>query len=117
MGNKVYLSEHPHMPDHKEYVFHCPGCGYAHSFVTAWGAKALEARRERYERLAKTWGEPPTWTFNGNLANPTFTPSLLYHAAGSTKRCHLFVTNGQIVYLDDCEHELKGKTIPMEDVR
>lgn len=29
--------------------------------------------------------------------------------------CHSFVTDGNIQFLDDCTHELKGKTVPLED--
>lgn len=30
-----------------------------------------------------------------------------------TTRCHLFVTNGQIIYCGDCPHDLAGKTVDM----
>jgi hypothetical protein len=32
-----------------------------------------------------------------------------------TFRCHSLVTDGNIQFLDDCTHELKGKTVPLED--
>jgi hypothetical protein len=31
-------------------------------------------------------------------------------------RCHFFVRDGQIQFLEDCHHNLKGKTVPMEDL-
>ncbi len=76
---------------------------------------------------------PDSWQFNGNLENPTFTPSFLHSglqlekkdgkwtgnwvrdAAGNTIpwTCHYVVTNGMIAYQADCSHSLKGQTIPM----
>jgi hypothetical protein len=29
------------------------------------------------------------------------------------ERCHVFITNGQIQFLDDCTHALKGQTVPI----
>lgn len=59
------------------------------------------------------------WQFNGNLDLPTFKPSLLVkgflnknHPAGV---CHSFITDGQIQYLNDCTHELAGKTIMLPE--
>ena len=31
-------------------------------------------------------------------------------------RCHSFVRNGSIEFLDDCTHALKGRTVPMEEL-
>jgi hypothetical protein len=30
--------------------------------------------------------------------------------------CHSYVTDGKIRFLDDCTHELAGKTVELEDV-
>jgi hypothetical protein len=81
------------------YYFWCPGCKHGHGFD---------------ER----------WKFNGDYDKPTFTPSLLVNAHLSeeakknpyNKRCHLFMTDGKIRFLGDCEHELAGKTVEMEDI-
>lgn len=91
---------------HEEYIFHCPGCGYGHSFVMKWGGKRKRWAIESNHNM-------PTWTFNGDLENPSFSPSLLYKHPH--KRCHLFVRNGMIEYLSDCDHAYAGKTIPMPD--
>lgn len=54
------------------------------------------------------------WTFNGDHDRPTLTPSLI---TDTTKgKCHLFVRDGQIQYLDDSWHELRGITVNMRDV-
>lgn len=82
----------------KLYVFHCPGCKYAHPFeVDAPNGAG--------------------WTWNGSLFKPTFAPSLLVYGArdGSTPRCHSFVTDGKIRFLDDCTHDLRGQTMEIPD--
>lgn len=101
MGKKLYesVSEYPR----KVYLFHCPGCGFAHSYCTA-----------------RPPGEAgPVWTFNGNLESPTFTPSLLYNVNRSNPTehlCHTYVTDGKIQFLSDCTHHLAGQTVAMEDI-
>jgi hypothetical protein len=65
------------------------------------------------------------WTFNGDLENPTFTPSVLAYphekltdddkTVIKAPRCHHFVTAGRIHYLSDCTHALKGQTVDMSD--
>ena len=78
------------------------------------------------------------WTFNGNYDRPTFTPSILVtggHYLSTWKvgdscwctfnkehpdckfvcgRCHSFVTDGSIQFLDDCSHALKNQIIRLE---
>jgi hypothetical protein len=71
------------------WCFHCPGCGYGHTF---------DAR----------------WTFNGDVVRPTFAPSLLVNGSMPERRCHSFVRDGRIEFLGDCYHELRGKTVPLE---
>lgn len=80
-----------------EWAFHCPGCGYGHSFrVTGDNTR-------------------PQWTWNGSLDRPTFHPSLLINRDHRPSRCHLFVTDGKIKYQPDCHHALAGKTVDMVD--
>ena len=68
------------------YIIECPACGHGHLF-------------------------DDRWTFNGNYDKPSFSPSMLVNAGEPDRRCHSFVTDGKIQYLDDCFHEFKGKTI------
>lgn len=59
------------------------------------------------------------WTFNGDMENPTFRPSMLinYDMCENPEiglvREHFFVTNGKIQYLADCHHNMAGKTVDM----
>lgn len=75
------------------YAVYCPGCKQAHIF-------------------------DKRWTYNNNSLKPTFRNSMLvtstYGPEHIKKVCHSFVTDGQIQFLDDCTHELKGKTVPLE---
>jgi len=90
------------------YLINCPGCKQTHTVG-------------------------PSWQFNGDLENPTFSPSVLvksghyasHHKPGddcwcthnertgrSTFKCtvcHSFIRDGQWQFLSDCTHELAGK--------
>lgn len=82
-----------------QLLFWCPGCKDAHPY-----------------RIARDPNEPehaPVWSFNGDLERPTFSPSLLVNANTSgARRCHLFLTDGQLSFCSDSDHELAGKTVP-----
>jgi hypothetical protein len=82
-------------PTIEEYSFQCPGCGYAH-----W----VRVKCPR-----------PCWTWNGDVERPTISPSLLVNGHSSDHRCHSFITDGKIQFLDDCWHELKGQTVEIPD--
>ncbi|MET3981754.1 hypothetical protein ABIB62_004371 [Mucilaginibacter sp. UYP25] len=79
------------------YIFYCPGCEANHLVSIAPKAGTYH-------------------TLTGTLARPTIRASVM--VAGNKKlgihRCHSFVTEGMIAYLDDCTHPLAGKTVSME---
>jgi hypothetical protein len=79
-----------------EYVFFCPGCGYAH-----W---------------VRTNGPRPNWQWNGSLETPTFSPSILINPSNPKGRCHSFVENGRIRFLPDCHHKLAGMTVDLPEL-
>lgn len=98
------------------YSFFCPGCGYLHVYYTQ-----------------KSHPDSPVWEFNGDMDNPTFTPSLLNRWGkeadpnwqepeepgpnnGWSGRCHLFVRDGKIEYCGDCSHHLSGKVVEMKEI-
>jgi hypothetical protein len=93
----------------KQGLFMCPGCGSAHApYIEGSGV--------------------PVWGFNNNLIKPTFTPSILVRvpaypeASEEFKKyrkeqvCHSFVTDGQIRFLNDCTHDLAGKTASLKPI-
>jgi Family of unknown function (DUF6527) len=82
-------------------IFKCPGCNGCHS-------------------LPVTGDKHPRWDFNGDHERPTFKPSILATAKfsdedGGHEICHSFVTDGQIHFLGDCTHMLKGQTVAIPD--
>ena len=79
--------------------FYCPGCKVYHDFNDTWNIK---------------------WTGN----KPTVSPSILVNNSqwgvdnfGGSLRCPLYIKNGQIQYLNDCTHKLKGETVDMEEAK
>lgn len=96
MKLKRAVSEYEQVTKRECYLFECPGCGHAHIFV-------VKSDRE------------PVWQFNGDLDKPTFRPSLL-NRDGDGFICHLYITDGQIQFLGDCSHGLKGQTVKMLDI-
>lgn len=75
------------------YAFFCPACKHGHKF------------------------DLDRWRFNGDMKNPTFEPSLLYEKGVNHPRCHLYLRSGQIQFLSDCSHEMKGQSISVNDER
>jgi len=82
-----------------EYIFKCPGCNSEHSF-------------------------DQRWKFNKNLESPTLSPSYLIKGYlgydSETKQpiygiCHSFIKEGKIQFLNDCTHNLRGKTVELPE--
>lgn len=84
-------------------VFWCPGCNSTHQV-----------------RVVGDGRPPPLWSWNGNMVQPTFQPSIKVTTPWSRDEqdehddiCHSFVTDGRIQFLDDCTHKLAGQTVPL----
>ena len=75
-------------------IYDCPGCKHTHS---------VPAER---------------WHWNGSLEKPTLSPSVRHfwpageHGPEKTL-CHYHIENGIIKFCGDCEHELKGQSVPL----
>jgi len=83
------------------FSFFCPGCQQMHAVPT---------------QPINSDG----WTFNGDLAEPSFTPSILVNGNPAfinpaVPRCHLFITKGKIHYCSDCTHPLAGQIVEMKE--
>ncbi len=98
-------------------IFWCPGCESHHAI--------------RVESVG-------VWTWNGDLVQPTFHPSVLIRsghfaaenggqcwctynaehpdepAPFTCSVCHSFVRDGMIQFLGDCTHALAGQTVPLQ---
>lgn len=101
-------------------MFWCPGCNQAHQVMVGEGPG-------------------PRWSWDGDAASPTFSPSILirqgHYVPGQPPGdgcycnwelkdqaefadlkcgiCHSFVTDGRIQFLNDCTHALAGQTVPI----
>jgi len=80
--------------------FWCPGCNEHHAV-----------------KVNDTGG----WSWNGSEDNPTISPSLLVRGTvgDSTKnktKCHSFVKEGKIQFLNDSAHALAGKTVDLPEI-
>lgn len=76
--------------DVQRYLFHCPGCQCGHVF---------DVKR---------------WHYNNDPIKPSLSPSYLTGQDNFTKmRCHSFIKDGKIQFLDDCFHSLKGQTVDL----
>lgn len=79
---------------------------------------------------------PDSWTFDGNLEQPTYSPSFRHSgmqrinqdgkwtgewARGADGKplpwvCHYILTAGVLNYCGDCTHALAGKSVPLPDL-
>jgi len=84
------------------YLFKCPACPDNHAF---W------VRPHKAPNGA-------SWDFDGNMDNPTFSPSLISRVTPSPESgrpqriCHFFLKNGVFEFLGDCTHDKRGQSIP-----
>lgn len=84
-------------------MFFCPGCQMYHSMRVKRGPG-------RDHDLI--------WWWNDDVVKPTLAPSLGVNM-GTDMQCHLFVRDGNLEFLGDSVHALRGQTVPMslEDTR
>jgi hypothetical protein len=80
---------------------------------------------------------PDSWSFNGNINSPTFTPSFLHKGNllvydengkwnGEWQRdgsgnlisyiCHYILTNGVLNFCGDSTHALRGQSVAMSEL-
>jgi hypothetical protein len=94
------------------YAHWCPGCKEMHKL-------------------------PDSWSFNGNVDCPTFSPSFKHEGLktvrdengiwtgewvldaqgnGIPEVCHYILTDGVLNFCSDSDHELKGKSVPLPEL-
>src|SRR5579862_5673300 len=92
------------------YGHWCPGCKAGHE-INVDRPNSQNAR----------------WSFDGNFTKPSFSPSINlkvntpdmgehYQPDIASTVCHYFIKGGQIQFLGDCSHGLRGKTIELPDI-
>ncbi len=79
-------------------AFFCPGCGHVHRVPVHEGNDT-----------------DGTWGWNGSMDRPTLSPSIRVFKGEPETTCHSFVRDGQIQFLNDCFHRLKGQTVEIPD--
>ena len=84
------------------YLHWCPGCKSGHVY-----------------HVGNSSG--PTWSFNGNFEQPSFTPSMrrftpAHDGEPEQTDCHYFVTAGKILYCSDSRHSLSGQTVDLPPI-
>ena len=80
------------------HLIFCPACRCGHLFYNVQA------------------GQSARWTFNGDLDNPTFNPSMLIKESVNHPRCHSFVRNGKIEFLSNCTHSMAGQTVDLPEI-
>jgi hypothetical protein len=102
--------------------FDCPGCALVIQRGTKMVILPVDWTPSGYERSPHIHGKP--WGFNGDLDQPTFTPSVLgrwdeWQGDGIPPKqhiCHSFVRDGRIEFLTDCTHSLAGQTVELPEI-
>lgn len=91
------IKENGYREQYQRFVFECPGCNMVHTIDTSW-------------------------TWNGNVDMPTFSPSYLttnwnglYDDETRMIRCHSYINDGLITFLTDCTHQFAGKTVEIPE--
>lgn len=84
----------------KRVVFWCPGCKCHHGVPFEDDGKVA-------------------WSWNRSYTSPTIHPSILIDYGDRPdrpKRCHLFVREGKLQFLGDCDHSYANKTVDLSAV-
>ena len=92
-----------------DYGYWCPGCNNMH---------AISVEQKNHSGAS--------WSFNGDVDRPTFSPSINYKVNTPdmgehyqphiwSTICHHFVRDGRIEFLSDCTHAFKGQTVDLPD--
>lgn len=76
----------------------CPGCEHFHLIA-----------------IGTPFPNGAVWTWDENTEAPTITPSVNV-GPGTKLQCHYFIRSGNIQFLPDCHHALRGQTVPLPDL-
>lgn len=92
----------------------CPGCNHLHRFILSNDDGTIPSG--------------PVWEWDGDLEQPTFSPSLLcigvtfytaerdpdgHRVVAGSGNCHSFVRAGRWEFLSDSGHHLAGQTVDL----
>lgn len=95
--------------------------GYPMKFLAHWCPACQELHP-----LAVEAAQPngAIWNWNGDAYYPTFNPSMNIHYGPDGEgedevkqyRCHYYLEKGEIRYLSDCTHHLRGQTVALPEI-
>lgn len=83
-------------------MFYCPGCKTHHDI------------RPQSPQAKGGW---QIHSFNPLTVSPSILVSWEWGPNYEKRRCHSFIKNDQIQFLNDCTHDLAGKTVPMVKIQ
>ena len=67
--------------------------------------------------MSKTRAGTHCWSWNGDVEKPTIRPSILNDFRPHDPLVnHIWITDGQVIFLSDCSHELAGQTLDLLDI-
>ena len=67
--------------------------------------------------MSKTRAGTNCWNWNGDVEKPTIRPSVLTDFRPHDPLVnHIWITDGQVIFLGDCSHELAGQTLDLLEV-
>jgi len=67
--------------------------------------------------MSKTRAGTHCWSWNGDVEKPTIRPSILNDFRPHDPLVnHIWITDGQVIFLGDCSHEFAGQTLDLLDI-
>jgi hypothetical protein len=67
--------------------------------------------------MSKTRAGTNCWSWNGDVDKPTIRPSVLHDFRPHDPLVnHIWITDGQVIFLGDSTHELAGQTLDLLDI-
>lgn len=102
--------------DKDVWMFKCPGCDKYHEIKTSW----TESEKKDYEAWCRRnqWTmQYPTYTFNGDVNLPTFSPAIAVDPHRPVSTCHAYIQDGRIKFLPNSWHHLRGQTVMLSDIK
>jgi len=102
-------------------AFYCPGCECSHMVdPKRWAVDLVHDTIHPSVLVHENWKMPNDW--DPDTAPRDESGKFVTQENGKilgavkTPRCHSFVRNGKIQYLNDCTHALAGKIVDMEEM-
>lgn len=85
-------------------LFVCPGC------MEIMGSNGLHFLTVNSPHIK------PSWEYDGNVNEPTLSPSILTYGRTKDIRCHSFLRKGVFEFLNDSTHSMAGQQIELPEL-